>query len=306
MAHYIFVKMRSTQQPNDMLERLRELCRDLTPKSIADVCENTAAEWPAERGTYYAIQNCRGLSGPESGMLTIGWTMGLEGETSGRDRGSHPDGSYAVIEANGGQIRFFSDQFGSRTLWFHMNSEMLLISTSQRAIVQLKGCFCPKPAAIAWFLSSGCQGPFISWDEQIQQVRPEFNYILECETWSMLRSSKTGMNLPASGSGDLRSYTLNFERHVSQAIGSIIRRHGVGEVLLPLSGGLDSRLLLALAHRDGSGDAVSLVNWGIVPEKMAFTDKAAAKRWQNFMANPYWISTFPYNRKTSMKCSTFL
>ena len=109
----------------------------------------------------------------------------------------------------------------------------------------------------------------------------------------MLRSRKTGMNLPASGNGDLRSYNANFERYISQAIGKIIRTHGVGEVLLPLSGGLDSRLLLALAHRDGSGDAVSLVNWGIASEKMAFTDKVAAKRVAEFYGKPILDQQLP-------------
>lgn len=51
------------------------------------------------------------------------------------------DGSYAVIKNNKEQVLFFCDQFDWRTLWYYYNENRLIISTSQRAVVAMKGCF---------------------------------------------------------------------------------------------------------------------------------------------------------------------
>lgn len=278
MAQYVFVKFRDPTASGDALSRLENICRLLTPQSIHGACSSSVAEWPGVPGSYYAIQNSDGIAGPEAGALVIGWiTPTAEGQEP-QPPGVESDGSYAVIKANAGVMSFLTDQFGSRTLWYYLDEQMLVVSTSQRAIVRFKQRFVPNQAAVAWFLSSGCQGPFISWDEQIKQVRPSFEYVLDTTTWLLELKHKAGMELPPTGSQRPREYRSLFEARVTETLSRIIRSRAPGEVLLPLSGGLDSRLLFALSRQAGVDGDVRLVNWGVPSKNGVFDDRVAAHR----------------------------
>lgn len=278
MAQYVFVKLREPTLSDDVLSRLESICERLTPQVIRGCCNSIVSEWPGSPGAYYAIQNSDNVSEPAAGMLTIGWVASNEGDEEPMLHGVESDGSYAIIKATSKKVSFFSDQFGSRTLWYYLDDQMLIVSTSQRAIVQFKGAFFPNQAATAWFLSSGCQGPFISWDEQIVQVQPSFEYVLDVAGWQVESSSKSGSGMSMPGSGSSDKYLKQFESQVIDTIRKAVFAHGPDEVLLPLSGGLDSRLLLALSQEAGAVSRVELVNWGIVQPDNVFDDKSAAKR----------------------------
>lgn len=293
MANFIFVRMRKTPQFSDVLGQLRRICLDLTPEEIQHCCENKAEAWPKYPDTFYAIQNSGGLCVPVNDVMTIGWAMSSKGADLELPNDEKVDGSYAIVKASKDEVHFFTDQFGSRSLWYFQNSEMLVISTSQRAVVQLKGSFCPNESAMSWFLSSGCQGPYISWDEQIQQARPNLEYVFKSETWDTHSSQKTNLSIPESGTGDASSYNSIFERCVTQTMGEIVGGHGEGESLLPLSGGLDSRLLLALAYRAGFDSSLALVNWGVAAKKPEFADKVAAKLVADFYQKPILDQKLP-------------
>jgi hypothetical protein len=276
MAQYIFVKFRDQAPSGEVLERISAICEMLTPPSIRDECSNTVAEWPGVSSAYYGIQNSSSVNGPEAGALVIGWLNDQLGEHGSRPPNVEADGSYAVIKALPGGVSFFTDQFGSRTLWYYLGDESLVVSTSQRAIVRFKRDFVPNRSATAWFLSSGCQGPFMSWDGEIGQARPELEYLLDEKAWRLESRSKTGMELPLSGSKSFPAYVDHFQERVTDTLIQIVGSRPKGETLLPISGGLDSRTLLALSVRAGVAGDVQLVNWGVKRQGHVFDDKAAA------------------------------
>lgn len=67
-------------------------------------------------------------------------------------------------------IEISSDLVSSRTVWYYTDDTMLIISSSQRAIISLVGNFSFNPQAASWMLTTGCIGPGISWDKRIEHL----------------------------------------------------------------------------------------------------------------------------------------
>ena len=153
--------------------------------------------------------------------------------------------------------------------------------------------FLPNKAAVSWFLSSGCQGPFLSWDREIHQARPNLHYEFNRDAWRIESRPRIGMDLPVSGSGISADFNTLFEREVIDSLAQIVGTHHGGESLLPLSGGLDSRLLLALAQLGKCDTELALVNWGVKAEKGSFSDKVAAKQVADFYGKPILDKVIP-------------
>ncbi|WP_054637833.1 hypothetical protein [Thalassobacillus sp. C254] len=87
--------------------------------------------------------------------------------------GSHiPDGTYAMVRSNNKYIEAVSDVVASRTIWYYMDEEKCIVSTSQRAIIMLLGNFELNENVIPWMLSAGNLGPGLSWDKRIKCVPP--------------------------------------------------------------------------------------------------------------------------------------
>lgn len=276
MANYIFIKTRQSADSQKIIHELNEVCDLLTPASIKSQSQNSVEVWSEDEKAFYAIQNSEYIAKPNQDILVIGWVDYDSSES--KIIGSEADGSYAIIKNDKDTTTFFSDQFGSRTLWYFYDDDRLIVSTSQRAIVALKRKFNLNEEAIAWYLSSGCQGPFISWDQDIKQVLPDTQYILNDNDWQLNLQQKANMSLPPSGITKLSKYLKIYRKQVQQSLKQVVRDYPKGKVLLPLSGGLDSRLLLALSKEAGLLNRLTLVNWGVVSPKSKFDDKKAAHK----------------------------
>ncbi|CAN6959966.1 Asparagine synthetase domain-containing protein [Psychrobacter okhotskensis] len=280
MAQYIFVKTRHKANAQRVLKDLNDVVSLLTPESIRNDSQNTAKQWSEQYNSYYAIQNSDGVTEPTDKTLVIGWIQQQENNIL-ESISTEADGSYAVIHVLGQEVSFFSDQFGSRTLWYYHDQDSLIISTSQRAIVALKKSFILNEEAVAWYLSSGCQGPFLSWDQEIKQVLPNLEYKLSTE-WGLELVQKPNMQLPVSGSTKFRDYLNLYQKQVTQSLKQVVNEYPKGQVLMPISGGLDSRLLLALSKKANIIDSLKLINWGVLKPKDIFDDKKAAHSVANF------------------------
>lgn len=280
MAQYLFVKTRKVSDNLDLLKKIRKVCDLLTPEEIKDTSDNFVGKWNGALSSYYAIQNSKGILGENNSTLIIGWVEEVD-EVYKDDINTDVNGSYAVIRNKNNEVSFFCDQFGSRTLWYYLDDEKLIVSTSQRAIVALKGSFNLNEQCISWYLSSGCQGPFISWDKDIVQVLPDFKYVLDTESWSIDIGKKNGMDLPSPGSVKKTEFLSAYENKVKKSLKSLMDRYDNGEILLPISGGLDSRLLLGLCKKQKLDNKIILANWGVEKSEI-FDDKKAAKLVANF------------------------
>ena len=276
MANYIFIKTRQPTEQSKIIDKLEQVCCLLEPTIIKNKSQNTATIWPEDANGFYAIQNSEGIAGPEDNALVIGWIDQTDNKV--KSYSSNADGSYAVITNKNDEVSFFCDQFGSRTLWYYYDENILIVSTSQRAIVALKSTFKLNQAAIAWYLSSGCQGPFISWDQEVIQALPNLEYKLDVGNWSFDSIQKQDMSLPCSGSTKLSEYLKIYEKQVTKSLKQIVNEYANDQVLLPLSGGLDSRLLLALSKKAGLTDKMTLANWGVDTLANVFDYKKAANQ----------------------------
>lgn len=281
MANYIFIKTRQALESSKMLQELEQVCSLLTPVAIKGKSQDTVEVWPDDLSSFYAIQNSDSVAKPEQGALIIGWLHQSDSNKSGACN-SEADGSYAIIKNTENEISFFSDQFGSRTLWYYFDDTKIIVSTSQRAVVALKGSFSFNEETLAWYLSSGSQGPFISWDQDIKQVLPNLEYKLDIIDWYLDSKQKPGMDIPPSGSTKMSDYLNLYQNQVSESLNQIIHEYPKDQVLMPLSGGLDSRLLLALSNNADLDDELTLVNWGVPKQKGVFDDKVAAQRVARF------------------------
>lgn len=268
MAQYVFVKTRNN---SDMLEKLEYVCKLLTPNEIERTSDNFIGKWCGISNSYYAIQNSKGVDLKNNGTLLIGWVDNINNIYKDT---SNVNGSYAVIKNVKNKLTFFCDQFGSRTLWYYIDNENFIISTSQRAIVALKNSFHLNKECIAWYLSSGCQGPFISWDKDIVQVLPNLQYYFDDETWSISSVKKDDFLLPNSNTTKKKEFISFFEEKLEKSIFNIIGKNNGEKKILPISGGLDSRLLLGVCSNLKLIDNLDIINWGV--ENNLFDDKSAA------------------------------
>lgn len=281
MAQYIFVRTREPINSATTLQELERVCHLLTPTAIQGKSQNTMSAWPEVSDSFYAIQNSDAVAQPEQGALVIGWMQQADPHKSDVCD-SEADGSYAVIKNIEDSVSFFSDQFGSRTLWYYFDQDRLIVSTSQRAVVALKGAFELNEEVLAWYLSSGCQGPFLSWDKDIHYVLPDLEYSLNVDDWDISFKDKPGMDLPPSGTVKMQDYLDLYQRQITESVKTVINAYPQGQLLMPLSGGLDSRVLLALTKNAGLEHKVTLVNWGAPQPKGIFDDKVAAHRVAKF------------------------
>ncbi len=92
-----------------------------------------------------------GVRVAEGGVL-LGGVIGEAGHW--RDVGSEPpDGTYVLVRYSGESVELLSDMTSSRTLWYALDEERLVVSTSQRAVVTLLGDFELDRAAVSWLLT---------------------------------------------------------------------------------------------------------------------------------------------------------
>ena len=259
MPHHTFVLQRSASKIDDVL--MGRVQRAL----LVDTSLTMTTDWGGCPAFCYITDEIGGpVLGPE--LKTSSVRVGEEG------------GGAGDVSVTPTELHFSCDHLGSRTLWYHVGSNLLVVSTSQKAIVALKGSYLPCDEAVAWFLSSGCQGPFVSWDGEIRQVRPDLEYRFDICAWRLSQVHKRDMAAPRSGTGCVSEYLECYETTVTANIERTLHKYGEREVLLPLSGGLDSRLILALARNAGVDAKLQLVNWGVPASDGVFDDMVAASQ----------------------------
>jgi hypothetical protein len=177
-----------------------------------------------------------------------GWT------TPGSPR---PDGTYAAVRWDADRLELLSDNLASRTLWYVLQDDLLIASTSQRALVCLLGDLRLNDEAVAWLASSGTLGPGNGWDTRLRQLPAATVLSLDRRAWtSHLREEST----------EHRPESLPADVHLGRWRDAILETCAELDVslddwLLPLSGGLDSRVLLAAFV--AGGRRPRCVTWGV-------------------------------------------
>ena len=191
-----------------------------------------------------------------TGAVCLGGLVGGAGGWSATGSG-RPDGSYAVCRWDAGRLELVSDNLASRTVWYVRDGDLFLASTSQRALVCLLGDLRLDDAAVAWLASSGTLGPDHGWDVRLQRLPAATVLSLDRRAWSL------------SSCGEPIEHTVEAlpdEVHLQRWRDAILATCAELDVsldtwLLPLSGGLDSRVLLAALI--AGGRRPRCVTWGL-------------------------------------------
>ena len=199
---------------------------------------------------------------PPSGLVPRKGTSICLGQMFGPSDGWHepggavPDGTFALLRASDARLELVSDMVGSRSVFYALEGDLFVASSSQRAIVAVLGSFEPDPRALPWMLSAGSLGPEAAWDARIRRLGADARVTLDRATWRLERSQRPAVFAPE------RRPAREQAARLAEAIGWTCDRLDLsaGSWCLPLSGGVDSRaLLLHLARRL----RVRCITWGL-------------------------------------------
>ena len=153
-----------------------------------------------------------------------------------------PGGTYTMVRADENLVELISDMSASRTLYYRIFDDILVASTSQRAVMHFSDSFQPDKDALLWMLSSGTLGPKQSWDERIKVLPPSGELVLKRSNWKTdLNTNKVPYKPVQRSKSELLS---ELDENLHQTISDMNLDYS--NWVLPLSGGVDSRALLHL------------------------------------------------------------
>ncbi|BDU71757.1 asparagine synthetase B family protein [Mesoterricola silvestris] len=232
------------------------------------------------------------VTGPHGAVQTEGASACLgalvgDGEAWARPGSPLPDGTYALVRADGHLTELCSDYAGTRTLWYAFTEREFLASTSQRALICLLRGLSFNRSAFAWFLSSGSLGPSDSWDTRIRRLPRGARLTLDRGAWTLdLHTSPVVFqNLSMSRAEALEN--------LGSLVGGAIRNCHTRSPrwVVPLSGGYDSRMVLAAL--EGSGFRPRTVTWGLASTRLqrgndAFVAEKLARHYG--LVNDYFLT----------------
>ena len=158
-----------------------------------------------------------------------------------------PDGTFALLRYDEATVELLSDAIATRTLWYVAAGDAFLASTSQRALVALLGDLRPSRAAVAWMLSSGTLGPEASWDTRLSRLPGCSRLTFDRTAW---RARLDTGELPfAPAARERAAHVASLRDALTWSCAHL--NIDASRWVLPLSGGRDSRALLAFMARGG-------------------------------------------------------
>ncbi|HEV8507568.1 MAG TPA: asparagine synthase-related protein [Chitinophagaceae bacterium] len=170
-----------------------------------------------------------------------------------------PDGSYALFRDGKEHFEIVSDPLASRTIWYYADENIVVTSTSQRAIVMYLESFEFDENVVPWMLSTGTLGPVFSWDKRIKRVPADSSVILDKMNWTLsVRSNPIEFN-SVSRSDEMH------EKVLTETIGNFFKSLDLDfdSWVLPLSGGYDSRGILCFLAKNRNIQHLKTVTWGL-------------------------------------------
>ena len=167
-----------------------------------------------------------------------------------------PDGSFLIARHDAHAVELVTDMLATRQVWYVRTDDLFLASTSQRALVALLGSFDLNRDAVTWMLTCGHLGG-VSWDRRLHRLPGDCRLALDRDSWELRVDQRPAVREPVP---------LSDAEHIDRLREAIVETCAtlglpMEEWLLPLSGGMDSRmLLLALLS---AGAKPRCVTWGL-------------------------------------------
>ena len=233
----------------------------MTPKTVL-----------AQRRAALAVMNPSDAMTERMGGVLFGSTYGerRDWEVMGSPA---PDGSYALLRIDDDSVEVLSDAAGSRTVWVYKDEEKFICATSQRAVLMLIGGVEFDARVLPWILTTGTLGPVHGWDRRVERLPADSILTLNRTAWTTRLSIR-----PPKFSVVSRSNAEHRDA-LADAVEAVFKSrwsYAPASLVLPLSGGYDSRTILCLLLRAGRANRdVDTVTWGLAERQ--FTPQSDAQ-----------------------------
>lgn len=177
-----------------------------------------------------------------------------------------PDGNFFIYRTLENRLELISDVTLSRSVYYYGTADYFVFSSLQIPMVLFKNEFDYDTSNTAWFLNSGIQKPFHSFDQTIKMLPAQNVLSLHLDTFEFsLSKYKIAVVEKADDYQSFfgvikKSFVATFPKHKSAVL---------------LSGGIDSRLLLNLIENKKDLNAIT---WTKELNNDATTDLGIAKK----------------------------
>ncbi len=254
MAKILLICFREQNIPTEEVTKIKKLCDSLNPDNVKPIKTKVIEN----NGILLGISNpVESINVNECGVL-LGQVFGSGNWSTVNEE--HPDGNYSIFRFNESELEILSDVLGTRSVWYFQNSEILIASTSQRAIIQYLGDFQFNEEIIPWMLCNGLLGPNNSWDRRIKLLTPDSILKINRTTWE-LTVKQNPLVFATNNKTDKENIQI-----LKKKIGSSLSEMSLdySKWNLTLSGGFDSRGILGfLPRKDNTGNILKAITWGL-------------------------------------------
>ncbi|WP_139856286.1 hypothetical protein [Aequorivita sinensis] len=222
--------------------------------------------------TYIGVLNPEFEVNSKTEHIVSGFTRDIKGATNVLE-----DGAYFKIQIKSDSISFNVDRFESKSLWYYHDEEKFILTNSQLLITALKKSFNINKKTISWFLSSGSTGFQNAWDIETKKVLHSNQYSFSLKDW-LVSKTPTKYAVENIKFSNKREFLQKYACFTEQVFKKQAKTTSVDKMVLPLSGGNDSRLLFYISNKLREYKNLTLANWGIKNSEDTFDDKKAANK----------------------------
>jgi hypothetical protein len=269
-------------------KRLYEICKRLEPNNISPneprVVVNGDVAFGIMNPTKTLVVNGNSLLMGHIFDKNEIWDIPLE---------EFPDGSYALFRDGKEYFEIVSDPVASRSIWYYMDEDVFISSTSQRAIIMYIGSFEFDERVIPWMLSTGSLGPDFSWDKRIKRVPVDSSVILNKKEWIIsTRCNPVEFSLVERSDKEHKELLLKSIKTTFESLNL-----DYSSWALPLSGGYDSRGILCFLHDTKTNlQNLRTLTWGLESSQGIKGNDATVA---NELANKFNLNHKYYNTDIS-------
>lgn len=262
MSKLIYVCFRSREIPDYAIQKIENICKELKPDNI---CTSSTHIFSGKDVIY-------GLSNPSKSFLAkeenlvLGKIFNSAPQWYEKDC-PPPEGNYNIFRSDNAELEILSDYLGSRNLWYYINEEYFVASSSQKALIRFTGDFKFDKRIIPWVLFNGALGPSHCWDKRVQRLPPNSRLTINKKSWQIKVCSEKITFHQAKKS------KKRFKSELEQALKETFEQLYVDtkKWIITLSGGHDSRAILSLYKKFNNfvKSPIKTITWG---EKESLSD----------------------------------
>ena len=186
-----------------------------------------------------------------------------------------PDGSYVIVREDADAFEIVSDPAGSRMLWYYLDDEVFIASSSERALTMACGRFDFDRATVPWLVSTGTRGPGRSYNRHLRLVPPGGVARLDKAAWTLEVTAPEIAFAAVERSRDEHFAAIESAlRATFASFGPEDARH----MLIALSGGVDSRALAIFLGGDPAAGWRAYTGGWPTADDLPLSDASIARR----------------------------